>query len=44
VLFAGVVSSVLAGATTSLLLAFILPVSIRDEHRLCGSRRPAQVG
>jgi hypothetical protein len=28
VLFAGVVSSVLAGATTSLLLAFILPVSI----------------
>src|SRR6266849_5153002 len=27
VLFAGVVSSVLAGATTSLLLAFILPVS-----------------
>jgi uncharacterized membrane protein YccC len=29
VLFAGVVSSVLAGATTSLLLAFILPVSLR---------------
>ncbi|HEX4720103.1 MAG TPA: FUSC family protein [Thermoleophilaceae bacterium] len=29
VLFAGVVSSVLAGATTSLLLAFILPVSIK---------------
>jgi hypothetical protein len=28
VLFAGVVSSVLAGATTSLLLAFILPVSL----------------
>ena len=28
VLFAGVVSSVLAGATTSLLLAFILPVTI----------------
>jgi uncharacterized membrane protein YccC len=28
VLFAGVVSSVLAGATTALLLAFILPVSI----------------
>ncbi|HEX6714550.1 MAG TPA: FUSC family protein, partial [Thermoleophilaceae bacterium] len=28
VVFAGVVSSVLAGATTSLLLAFILPVSI----------------
>jgi uncharacterized membrane protein YccC len=29
VLFVGVVSSVLAGATTSLLLAFILPVSLR---------------
>ncbi|HKE78684.1 MAG TPA: FUSC family protein [Solirubrobacteraceae bacterium] len=29
VLFAGVVSSVLAGATTSLLLAFILPVSLQ---------------
>src|SRR3954451_1249448 len=29
VLFAGVVSSVLASATTSLLLAFILPVSIK---------------
>jgi hypothetical protein len=28
ILFAGVVSSVLAGATTSLLLAFILPVSL----------------
>ena len=28
VIFAGVVSSVLAGATTSLLLAFILPVSL----------------
>src|SRR6188472_653318 len=28
VMFAGVVSSVLAGATTSLLLAFILPVSL----------------
>src|SRR4051812_62211 len=28
VLFAGVISSVLAGATTSLLLAFILPVSL----------------
>ena len=28
VLFAGIVSSVLAGATTSLLLAFILPVSL----------------
>ena len=28
VLFAGVVSSVLAGATTSLLLAFILPVAV----------------
>src|SRR5947209_4558055 len=28
VLFAGVVSSVLAGATTALLLAFILPVSL----------------
>ena len=30
VLFSGVVSSVLAGATTSLLLAFILPVSLGD--------------
>ena len=30
VLFAGVVSSVLASATTSLLLAFILPVSLAD--------------
>ena len=29
VLFAGVVSSVLAGATTALLLAFILPVSLK---------------
>jgi Fusaric acid resistance protein-like len=29
VIFVGVVSSVLAGATTSLLLAFILPVSLR---------------
>src|SRR5262249_45685464 len=29
VIFAGVVSSVLAGATTSLLLAFILPVSLQ---------------
>jgi uncharacterized membrane protein YccC len=28
VIFAGVVSSVLAGATTSLLLAFILPVTL----------------
>jgi hypothetical protein len=28
VIFAGVISSVLAGATTSLLLAFILPVSL----------------
>ena len=28
ILFAGVVSSVLAGATTTLLLAFILPVSL----------------
>src|SRR5437763_841542 len=28
VLFAGVVSSVLAGATTSLLLSYILPVSL----------------
>ena len=28
VLFAGVVSSVLAGATTALLLSFILPVSL----------------
>src|SRR3954462_11357478 len=31
VLFAGVVSSVLAGATTSLLLAFILPVSLPGD-------------
>ena len=30
VLFSGVVSSVLAGATTSLLLAFILPVTLGD--------------
>jgi len=30
VLFSGVVSSVLAGATTSLLLAFILPVTLDD--------------
>jgi uncharacterized membrane protein YccC len=32
VLFAGVVSSVLAGATTSLLLAFILPVSLAGPN------------
>ncbi|MGH3415908.1 MAG: FUSC family protein, partial [Actinocrinis sp.] len=41
VLFSGVVSSVLAGATTSLLLAFILPVSLSAPaatipHRLAG--------
>jgi uncharacterized membrane protein YccC len=41
VLFAGVVSSVLAGATTSLLLAFILPVSLAGTpadvpYRLAG--------
>ncbi len=40
-LFSGVVSSVLAGATTSLLLAFILPVSLSAPvatipHRLAG--------
>ena len=33
ILFAGVVSSVLAGATTSLLLAFILPVSLSGPPR-----------
>jgi hypothetical protein len=38
VIFAGVVSSVLAGATTALLLAFILPVSRR---RSCGLRQRA---
>src|SRR4051812_44552487 len=41
VVFAGVVSSVLAGATTSLLLAFILPISIAGPasaipHRVAG--------
>ena len=34
VMFAGVVSSVLAGATTSLLLAFILPVSLPGPNLL----------
>src|SRR6266568_5003387 len=35
VIFAGVVSSVLAGATTSLLLAFILPVSLAAPASAC---------
>jgi hypothetical protein len=35
VLFAGVVSSVLASATTSLLLAFILPVSLAGRAPPC---------
>jgi uncharacterized membrane protein YccC len=38
VLFAGVVSSVLAGATTSLLLAFILPVSLEAPATSIPSR------
>jgi uncharacterized membrane protein YccC len=38
VLFAGVVSSVLAGASTSLLLAFILPVTIAGPPSSVGDR------
>jgi uncharacterized membrane protein YccC len=38
VIFAGVVSSVLAGATTSLLLAFILPVSLSAPASAIPSR------
>jgi uncharacterized membrane protein YccC len=38
VLFAGVVSSVLAGATTSLLLSFILPVSLPAPPPAIGDR------
>lgn len=38
VLFAGVVSSVLAGATTSLLLSFILPVSLPAPASAIGDR------
>jgi uncharacterized membrane protein YccC len=38
VLFAGVVSSVLAGATTSLLLSFILPVSLPAPMSVVGDR------
>ena len=40
VLFAGVVSSVLAGATTSLLLSFILPVSLAGAG--VGDPRPGR--
>jgi hypothetical protein len=47
VIFAGVVSSVLAAATTSLLLSFILPVTIAGHARArrcspwgCSGRRP----
>ena len=43
VLFAGVVSSVLAGATTSLLLAFILPVSLPGPGEL-DPRSPRRLG
>jgi uncharacterized membrane protein YccC len=38
VLFAGIVSSVLAGATTSLLVAFILPVTIAAPPSSVGDR------
>jgi uncharacterized membrane protein YccC len=38
VLFAGVISSVLAGASTSLLLAFILPVTIAGPPSSVGDR------
>lgn len=55
VIFAGVVTSVTAGATTSLLLAFILPTSLSGSvssipHRLAGrglgtaTRRPPRSG
>ena len=49
VLFSGVVSSVIASATTPLLLAFILPVRLPGPHRRSpsglpagGSRRPCR--
>ena len=41
VLFSGVVSSVLAGATTSLLLAFVLPVSLPGAPRRSRTGSPA---
>ena len=49
VIFAGVVSSVLAGASTALLLAFILPVSLAAPasavpYRLAGWALPAGAG